>query len=768
MPGIPRELAEHALNIDPNARPVQQTLRRFSDPKRKAIYEEVHRLLRADFIKEIKGKEAPWIANPVLVPKKDTTALRMCIDYTNLNKHCPKDHFPLPRIDQIVDSTAGCQRLSFLDAYSGYNQIKLKEDDEINTAFITPNGVYCYKVMTFGLKNAGATYQRCMQACLESQIGRNIEVYIDDIIVKTRDASTLIDDLRETFDNLDRYKIKLNPKKCFFGVPGGQVLGYFISARGIEANPKKIKAILDMKAPTNLHGVQQLAGRVAALSRFISKLGEKALPFYNLMKKSDEFQWTEEAQAAFDDMKRVLSTSPVLVTPEEKEPLLLYIAATYQVVSTVLVVERAEEGKIHGVQRPVYYLSEVLSPAKQRYPQYQKLAYAVWMTARKLRHYFMEHPIIVVTDAPLKNILNNPEATGRVSQWAIELSPRDITYVNRKAIKSQVIPDFLVDWIQAQTPAVPDTSGTWTMHFDGSKRENGAGAGVILTSPRGDKLKYVLRMNFPKATNNEAEYEALIHGMRMAKACGATRLDIYGDSKLVVKQTMNEYDAVSDNMVAYHDLYNRMEGNFDGCELKHIGRESNEEADTLANIGSKSLPIPDGVFYEVINQRSVKIKAPKQSSTDSGAEAGSQAPEEKEEHDDNVIKGPIQQVLLVEPIWTQPFLAYLLRQELPEDAAEARRIVRRSKAYTVIAGELYKRSISGIFQRCIALEDGRALLREIHEGICGHHASSERSSPRRSGQVSTGPQQPKMHGVWSRSANNANCSLQSHTSQHRI
>ncbi|KAK1668616.1 hypothetical protein QYE76_056775 [Lolium multiflorum] len=202
MPGIPRELAEHALNVDPTAKPVQQSMRRFSEPKRRAIGEEINRLRKAGFIREL--KESEWVANPVMVPKKDTTALRMCIDYTGLNKHCPKDHFPLPRIDQIVDSTAGCDRLSFLDAYSGYNQIKLKKEDQELTAFITPHGVFCYNVMTFGLKNAGATYQRCMQACLGEQIGRNIEVYIDDIMVKTKHTATLVDDLRETFDNLDR------------------------------------------------------------------------------------------------------------------------------------------------------------------------------------------------------------------------------------------------------------------------------------------------------------------------------------------------------------------------------------------------------------------------------------------------------------------------------------------------------------------------------------------------------------------------------------
>src|SRR3954452_13530586 len=137
-----------------------------------------------------------------------------------------------------------------------------------------------------------------MQAGLGKQICKNIEVYIDDVIVKIRDSSVLIDDLRETFDNLERYQIKLNSKKCFFGVPGGQVLGYLISARGIEANPEKIKTVIDMAPPSNLKQIQQLAGRMAALSRFIARLGEKSLPFYALMRKPGKFEWTAEAQTA--------------------------------------------------------------------------------------------------------------------------------------------------------------------------------------------------------------------------------------------------------------------------------------------------------------------------------------------------------------------------------------------------------------------------------------------------------------------------------------
>jgi hypothetical protein len=221
-----------------------------------------------------------------------------------------------------------------------------------------------------------------MQNCLGSQIGRNIQVYIDDIVITTRKEESLINDLKETFDNLGRYKLKLNPTKCSFGVSAGQLLGFMVSVRGIEANPEKIQAILTMGKPAKLHEMQQLAGRVAALSRFVARLGEKALPFYALMKKSDKkFEWTEEAYAAFLQLKKVLSTPPVLVAPKEREPLLLYIAATHQVVSTVLVVKRSEEGKAHGVQRPVYFLNEVLSPSKQHYPHYQKLAYSMFTIA---------------------------------------------------------------------------------------------------------------------------------------------------------------------------------------------------------------------------------------------------------------------------------------------------------------------------------------------------------------------------------------------------
>jgi hypothetical protein len=195
MPGIPREVAEHSLDILPHSRAVQQRLHRFDEERRRAVGAELRKLLEAGFIKEV--FHPTW---------------RMCVDYTSLNKSCPKVPFPLPRIDQIVDSTSRCELLCFLDAYSGYHQIKMKESDQLATSFITPFGMYCYVTMPFGLRNAGATYQRCMQHVFEDRIGRTVEAYVDDIVMKTRKADDLVSDLSIAFGCLWANGVKLNPE----------------------------------------------------------------------------------------------------------------------------------------------------------------------------------------------------------------------------------------------------------------------------------------------------------------------------------------------------------------------------------------------------------------------------------------------------------------------------------------------------------------------------------------------------------------------------
>jgi ribonuclease HI len=266
-------------------------------------------------------------------------------------------------------------------------------------------------------------------------------------------------------------------------------------------------------------------------------------------------------------------------------------------------------------------------------------------------------------------------------------------------------------------------SNTWTIYVDGSKRVSGIGAGVILVSPQGDKMRYILRMRFANPSNTEAEYEAVLHGMGMAKACGATHIKIHGDSNLIAQQVMKDCDATCANMIAYHAMYDKLEGNFEGCEVTHIGRESNEEADSLANIGSKCLPILLGVLFEEIFEQFVKIKS---ATIDPALETrlGAEPTKDSPGVEQDGLADEMAQVMLFEARWTKPYLAYLLHDELEEDAVHRQLIMHRSKAFTIIQGELYKRSMTGVLQRCIAPEDGIALLREIHEGTCGHHVCS--------------------------------------------
>nr|CAB3504979.1 unnamed protein product [Digitaria exilis] len=503
MPGIPREVAEHSLNIRPHSKPVKQRLRRFDEVKRRAIGEE----------------------------------------------------------------------------------IKMKESDQLATSFITPFGMFCYVTMPFGLRNAVATYQRCMLHVFGDHIGRIVEAYIDDIVVKTRKADDLVRDLEVVFSCLRAHGVRLNPEKCVFGVPRGMLLGFIVSERGIEPNPEKVTAIQQMEPIRDLKGVQRVMGCLASLSRFISRLGEKGLPLYRLLRKSEHFTWTAEAQEALDRLKTALTNTPILTSPKEGEPLLLYVAATTQVVSAVIVVERTEEGHSLPVQRPVYYISEVLSETKMRYPHIQKLIYTIVLAPRKLRHYFEAHPVTVVSSFPLGEIIQNREVSGRISKWSTELMGETLAYAPRKAIKSQTLADFVAEWTDTQLPPSKSSLDCWEMYFDGSVMKAGAGAGLLFISPHGEHLRYVVRLNFP-ASNNMAEYEALLAGLKIALELGIKRLDIRGDSQLVVDQVMKESSCHDEKMAAYCQAVRNLEDKFDGLELHHIARRYNEEADELAKIAS--------------------------------------------------------------------------------------------------------------------------------------------------------------------------------------
>jgi hypothetical protein len=294
-----------------------------------------------------------------------------------------------------------------------------------------------------------------------------------------------------------------------------------------------------MEALQSQKKVQRLTRCMAALSRFISRLGEKGMPFYKLLKKADKFQWTIEAQEALEALKKFLTTPPVLKPPRRATPgqptedLLLYIFCTTHVVSTVLVVERAEEGHVYLGQHLVYFISEVLRPSKVRYPQVQKLLYTVLPTARKIRHYFDNHKVIIVTGFLIGDILHNKEAIGRIAKWACELGAHDKEFRPRTAFKTQALVDFVSEWTEHQVPDSPEVTEVWRMYFDGSLKLQGAGAGILFIAPRGEQLKYTLQLLCP-ASNNVADYKALVHGLSIAIPLGIKKLMEYGDSLVFI------------------------------------------------------------------------------------------------------------------------------------------------------------------------------------------------------------------------------------------
>ncbi|KAJ4715114.1 Retrovirus-related Pol polyprotein from transposon opus [Melia azedarach] len=540
--------------------------RAFNQERYDAIKEEVDKLLRAGFIRE--SEYPDWVFNVVLV-RKPNGKWRMCVDFTDLNKACPKDSFPLPRIDQLVDATAGHELLSFMDAFSG-------------------------------LKNAGATYQHLVNKLFKEQIGMTMEIYVDDMITKSMKIADHVSHLRGTFDVLRKFGMKLNPEKCAFGVVAGKFLGYMVHQRGIEANPEKIKAIVEMRSPRMTKEIQSLAGRVAALS-------------------------------SVHDCSE-LSSNPRRGRTD------------------------AEACVLH-----------------QQGP-----------------------------DRGRKEILHKPESSGRLMKWCIELSEFEIHYQPRNAIKGQAIADFVAEF----TPDLEDlgidmnqreeweaeTSSPWILHVDGSSSSQGSGAGVLITSPDGVDISYALRFEF-KASNNEAEYEALIAGLKMAKSLGAEWLEINSDSQLIVHQVNDEYQAKEDNMIAYLKKAKDLVGQFKQVKLQQIPREKNFQADMLSRLASLSeTSLPGTVLVEVLPRSSIEEPAEVV----------------------HCVSSP--------SCWINPIKEYLEEGRLPEDQEAARKLKYRAARYCLIEGVLYRRSFTMPYLRCLHPDEADYVLREIHEGACGNHS----------------------------------------------
>ena len=348
-----------------------------------------------------------------------------------------------------------------------------------------------------------------------------------------------------------------------------------VSQRGIEANPDKIQAIMEMAPPRNVKEIQSLNGKIAALNRFVSRATYKCLTFFRMLKKS--FEWTAKCQRAFEELKAYISSPPLLSPSQPGEELFLYLAISLAAVNAALIKEEER------VQKPMYYANRALRDAEERYLSMEKLAFALVTATRKLKPYFQAHTVIVLTDKPLRRAMSNPKAVGRLALWVVQLREFDIQYRLRIAIKGQIITGFIAEFTSDEDKGA-EKSPLWSIHTNGSSNRQAGGASVVLLSLEGDTVECMVRLDFP-TTNNEAEYEALVAGLDLAKAVGATSVVIYCDSQVVTNQVNGDYECKSDKMKRYLVQVRKRVDDLK-AKIIQIPRGENEQANCLAKAAS--------------------------------------------------------------------------------------------------------------------------------------------------------------------------------------
>nr|GEY52750.1 reverse transcriptase domain-containing protein [Tanacetum cinerariifolium] len=417
-----------------------------------------------------------------------------------------------------------------------------------------------------------------MDKAFKGQVGRNIEVYLDDLVVKSHTEAEMVRDIEETFRTLRKVNMKLNPKKCSFGLAEGVFLRYVVTPEGIKSCPDKTAAVRGLPSPRTIKEVQSLNEKLASLNRFLSRSAEKSLPLFQTLKKcikKSDFHWTTEAEQAFQQLKQHLSELPLLVAPRPHEELIMYLSATHGAISAVLMTERG------ATQTPIYFISRALQILKLNYSPMEKL------------------------------VMSRPDAAGRLQKWSIMLGEHNITYRPRKSVKGQILADFHIEMPGDTSQAVPTEAAQeepWTLFTDGSSCVDGSGTGLILTNPKGVEFTYALRFQFT-ASNNEAEYEALVAGLRIATQIGVKNIQVNVDSKLVANQVLGTYVAKEDNMIKYLEIVQGLISGFTTFSISQVPRSKNKKADALSKIASTSFAhLTKQVLVEVIKNKSIKEK----------------------------------------------------------------------------------------------------------------------------------------------------------------
>ncbi|PKI42443.1 hypothetical protein CRG98_037174 [Punica granatum] len=479
---------------------------------------------------------------------------------------------------------------------AGFFEIQMVEKDKITTTIITMWGTFCYMIMHFGLKNAGATYQWAMVTLFHDMMHKEIEVYVDDIIAKSKEGEDHLVNLKRLFDHLKKYKLRLNPAKCTFGIKSGKLIGFVVNEKGIEVDPDNLKAIMKLPPPSTVHEVRSFLGRLNYIARFITNLTDKCQPLFHLLRKNAAFEWDDECQKDFDTVKAYLVQPPVLVPPSPDRPLIPYLTVRQQSIGCML---GQKDDSTHA-ERAIYYLSKKFTEGESNYLEIEKMCCALVWVMQRLRQYTLYHTVrLLLKTDPLKYLLGSPSFMRNIAKWRCQLTEYDIEYVSRTSVKGQAIADHLIEFsIDDDTPIdsdfpdegilqVSDEDETlgWKMYFDGAVNSIGSGIGAVLISPEGRHFPVASKIDFPY-TNNIAEYEACILGLQAAIDLKVKELEVFGDSMLTIFQTLKQWKMKDPKLVPYYEYLEELTENFENISFTCTPRMKNPFADALAMLSS--------------------------------------------------------------------------------------------------------------------------------------------------------------------------------------
>ncbi|MCO5588627.1 hypothetical protein L7F22_042584 [Adiantum nelumboides] len=653
------DVIQHHIDLKPDAKPVAQKLRRLGVVQQEALLTEVNKLLKAD--------------------------------YKPLNAATKRDHFPLPFQDEILNEVAGHERYTVCDGYSGYYQIRIAEEDQHKTTFITPWGCFAFRVMPFGLTNAPSTFTRFTSFIFQPFFGKSIRVFLDDFCTYS-DRALHCQRVEEGLQRLYQYGGQLNPNKCHVAEKEVVLLGHVISQESIKVDPSRVQAILDLPPPNSARQVLTFVQKVRYMSRFIHLLSQIISPLQQLANQ-EVFSWEQEHLECFNEVKEVLGSLPTIMPPDPQGIYYLCPSVGLDAFGAVLM----QKDPRTSYMRPIYFTSKVMTQGQKGYTDIEQLVFSLIVAIRKFRSYLLPKSFIILTlEHNLPYAIQHMSISSKISKWVLELQEYEYTFIVEDSTRASLA-DVLTYKVKEKkiTPKAQvkldlspqgELEDAYTLLFDGAyrrQRNKAVGRFVILNEEKKEVLKKGIQLHLAHS-NNEAEYATLKAGLEECKSMGIRRIMVKGDALLIVRQVQGTWACKNSKLLQWLHEVKLLMKDFEAIQIQHISRQHNKEADNMAN-----------TQFEVM-VGAIKFKEP-------------------------LFQG--QETM-------EDILYFLETGECPKhlERVQRHRLVRNVLSYQLIGEHLYHKGKDLVLRRVPLVKEIEIILMSCHDGVCGGHFAQEITS----------------------------------------